>query len=234
MDKYYHFTSMNNLYGIYNYGLVPQKGLRSITKNDDRYGVFLSKGIKSSIAMYASMFDYYLNNSGEEGFKKIIKYQNDINNYLQLKANGSNNPLIDEQIDILSKAINAINTISSCINFMDYLGGYGLLLSVDGVDDIKETIGSEDICYDNVIPPSNINVVAIRDKNNYCFDSREWVLAYFMKMYSLNEVSFNSEYKDNIVKLYDYMARLNFFNCNTYNYDLCEIPIIEHQKIKRF
>ena len=71
MDKYYHFTSSNNLYSIREKGLMPHNGFRCQSILDESTGVFLSKGIDKSIIMYANMFSYYSKLIGPEGDKAL-------------------------------------------------------------------------------------------------------------------------------------------------------------------
>ena len=67
MEKYYHFTSYDNLRGIAKLGLIPQIGERSKSINDDRCAVFLSQGMRNAIYMYTKMQNHY------EQLKKLNK-----------------------------------------------------------------------------------------------------------------------------------------------------------------
>ena len=52
MDKYYHFTSYDNLESISENGLIPQRGFRTITIGDEKNAVFLKKELKNVLKKY--------------------------------------------------------------------------------------------------------------------------------------------------------------------------------------
>jgi len=224
MDKYYHFTSINNLGNIQKYGLVPKKGFRAYTINDDQCGVFLSKGIDKSIQMLAFMYNYYNKMFGYEGNIEIQKCLNDIQR-LQMSQNFSYKEEIDEYYSIIKK----INMIKSCRDFNVYLGGYCCFLSITGIETVFER-SSNDCLYNDIISPSQINLVNIKPKdiNSYIYGLYE-VLSYFMSIYSMTKVSkdINGNYND-IMNFYKYIYESGYAHYNQKNSDLVEIPLTNY------
>ncbi len=236
MDKYYHFTSFNNFYNIMKKGLIPQKGFRCYSINDDNYGVFLSKGIDNSIRMYAYMLSYYEKVKGIEGDQTIQDCLNELHELYQKIPSYRNKMKIDECIS----TINRVNIIKRCRSFVEYLGGYGCLLSIEGI--IPDNIRSlEDCRCDKVILPSNINLVSIRDKKtNYYIYNLDAVFSYLMYLYPLEKVIENVEEENcnSIKKLYKYRDESYYKNFDSSYFDLFEIPIVfydyDYQKILRY
>ena len=228
MDKYYHFTSFNNLPSIMKCGLVPQTGFRCYSIQDNSYGVFLSKGIDKAIQMFAFMLSYYNKVTGIEGDKVIQECLKEI------EEENKKNPYFQNILNIneCNYTINRINTIRACGSFDRYLGENMCYLSIEGITPNEESHPSN--CrYDGRILPDKIKLVGLRNINtNECTYNLYSVLSYFMHIYPMNAVlkSVSENNHNDIKKLYEY--KNNNFSLN--NYELIEVPLINsynYQKI---
>lgn len=226
MDKYYHFTSFNNLDGIMNNGLIPQSGFRTYSIDDSNSGVFLSKGIDNSIKMYAFMFGYYNKVIGYKGTKEI----NDCMSEIDALSKSYKNGFTELRIKNLYSVIDRINSIRSCSNFLQYIGGYPCLLSICGID-VKDSVVLENCCYDDVISPSNISLVNLWDKyNNVYYTYFDAIVAYLKNKYPLN--SFSQDHREDISNLYNYINSFGFINFNPCYCDLIDVPILNYKNQK--
>ena len=232
MDKYYHFTSYNCFNSIMKNGLIPQTGFRCKSIGDDSYGVFLSKGIDRSILMYSLILSFYEKYTGYEGDRLITDNLMKIKRLIKYK----NNKQIEEEIECYNSEIQKVNQIRSCGSFINYLGGLGCFLSTSGLKNVDESV-LENCCYNGIIPPSNINVVNIRNKyTNEYINSLNAVLSYFMYLFPIEDILkiTQDNNKNGIYKLYKYRNESDTICYNPNNYDLVEIPIsyYDNQKIK--
>lgn len=211
MNKYYHFTSLNNFNSIMQYGLKPQSGFRSYSIQDKDCGVFLSKGIKNSIQMFSHILNYYLKIVGIEGTEVIKDCKNDIQRY-----NLGYTFMID--IDECNLTIKRIEDVRNCGSFQNYLGGAPCLLSIEGIK-VEDESQPDNCCYKDIIPPSNIKIIALKNKysNLYIYDL-EAILSYYMNFFNINDYS--DDAKDDVEKLYSYR------NYSYNEYEIIEIPII--------
>ena len=229
MDKYYHFTSFNNIPSIYEFGLEPRFGFRSSSINDTKCAVFLSKGIRQAITMYASMLWFYKNSIGDVGEYNINEYNKSIKHISHILELCGHDNFLEDKKESLEIELNKILSIRNCRNFNEYLGGYGCYLSVDGIDNALSE-NSENCWCSTAIPTNNINIVYLKNKiTGEKHFSREDIISYFMSFFSpmelangdpetLKQVSYLYEYK-NINQYFDYLR-------NTY--DLCEMPFYEY------
>ena len=226
MEKYYHITSYNNLESICMYGLVPQNGERCKSINDERCAVFLSKGMDKTIVMYASLYNYYYHNSGMIGLKKIDDYKKSIIRWEKSLDFGMSYNQTSDMINKYTKAIEEIKKMVTYKSFSDYLGGDGCILSISNMNNIISDYPEDSVC-NNVIPPTNINVVVLRNKmTKEIIDSRDVVISYFMSKYDPRIVMkdiMDQDIKTN-VGLY-YQINTNYMIYNKENYEIDEIPI---------
>ena len=218
MDKYYHFTSCKNFYNIAKEGLKPQTGMRCQSINDPGNGVFLSKGIENIIAMYASMYNYYLKILGSEGNKEIETCKNNIECLESQKKYSWNQQYIESNLNYSYSRLNMFLNIQNG-DFYNYLDGPGYLLSVSGLD-INDMF-PENCCYNGIIPPSNIKLVYLKNPyDDNCRFSREDIILYFLYHIPIDDIlnNISNDYKDFVVKLYNDWYKNNplLFNPNEY------------------
>ena len=235
-NNYYHYTSYGSMNGIVQEGLVPKIGIRSMTKYDNRGGVFLSKGIFNSIKMYASMLRYYNTYSGSNGINEINNYLNEINYLINIQNRLDENlkKQLEDEIFRLNQDIEMIKYIMSFNSFIDYLGGEGYLLSVNELDNVDEKY-KEDCCYNNIIPASIINAVILRNEGNGTnIDSRELLMNYFVKTIPHDELSKIIQDEKTLDDLYKLLSKYNYVDYT--GYEVQEVPLdfynYNKQKIK--
>lgn len=237
MNKYYHFTSYNNLDSISMYGLVPQNGDRCKSIDDERCAVFLSKGIDRAIIMYSSLYYYYIHNSGVNGLNIIEEFNKSNIRWKRTIESGINYDLACKMININNMALEKLKYFISCKSFSDYLGGDGCFLSVHDINNVVSKYPEDSICNE-IIPPSNINVVVIRNKKtDDIIDSRDIVISYFMSNYNPDDLSKIVSDEAMIPHIYYlYQNNNNYMIYNNNNFYLQEIPInfydYRNQKIK--
>ena len=218
MTKYYHFTATSNLYSIMKNGLIPQKGYRTASILDNTKAVFLSYGIDKSIKMYAQMRGYYNKVKGEGGDNALQSCYRDINFFNNLPGDHEND------IRECYADINRINSMRSFNSFNEYLGGSCRLLSVTGVN-VKNVNVPEDCHCEDLIPPSQIKLLYLVDKNTgYCIYELEPILAYCMHSFKVNY--FIGDTNEDIKNLYNYMMNSYLWGYDSNNYQLFELPII--------
>jgi hypothetical protein len=235
MDKYYHFTSYDNLESISENGLIPQRGFRTITIGDEKNAVFLSKGMDNAIRMYSKILWYYSQVGGDEGKRIISSYKKRIKECLEeIQNNSVFSDKYSKEVEDMNNYIETIKPLSRIKTFDDYLGD-GCYLSVNGIDGVLTRICTYDDCYyEKIILPQEINVVTIRNHNtNEVIDQREMVLTYFMSNYDPYDLLADEHDViaiKTIIDLYnDRMAAINgIYNQN--NYDIEEIPIKKYVK----
>lgn len=226
MDKYYHFTSYENLESINEYGLIPKSGGRTRSIGDNRCAIFLSQGIQNAILMYCSILYHYNCHSGDLGPKAIEFYKDEIKYYNEL---AKRIPLDDEdiaEVKAIKKAIEWINQIMEYKDFFEYMGD-GVYLSVSNIGDISSSDASD--CYTTKsIAAEKVKVVLLKNKETgETIDSRESVLAFFMSVTPIKNIidsTPNVVTKKIIRDLYeDKLADIEYYNAN--NFELEEIPI---------
>ena len=237
MEKYYHFTSYDNLESIAKSGLIPQIGEKSKSICDDRSAVFLSQGIYNTIEMYTKMMHHYEQHGGNTALGHIKSATKEIKELLETDAEykKSGYDWIEwpsQRINVLEEYIECIKRMSKYKTFEDYMKD-GCYLSVSGVKNLVTK--NLDDCYSlNKIGPSKINVVTLRNKESgEILDSREVVLDYFLSTIEPNEF-INSMHDAVGIKLvtdlYNDRYEEIYFEYNDRNYILEEVPIIEYQK----
>ena len=227
MDKYYHFTTFNNLNNIITEGLIPQTGFRCKSIADDNCGVFLSKGIDKTIIMFALMFSYYNKYFGIEGDKVIAEEMNTISELEKYRNNAFFNQSVEDNIKKCESVIQRVRQVQSCSDFISYLGGIGCLLSINGLSGISDTV-PENCCYHGIIPPNNINIVYLGNKYRYEIVNVLYpVLSYCMYLYPIEEVIKNDKYdsKDSLYQLYKDRDSSCCTIYNLENYNMYEMPI---------
>ena len=229
MDKFYHFTSFNNLAGICVDGLLPTIGLRSITIGDSKRSVFLSGGMEQAIKMYASMLWRYDNNSGKKGEKKIKSCTSSLNNILHALELGGYNEFLESQKGAIESELIRLNLIGRCRNFNEYLGGDGCYLSVYGMEEYLKS-DSENYWCNIQIPTDNINVVYLQNKiTGERHFSRDEIISYFMSFYSPTQLAKgDDETFKQVDHLYKYKNIYQYFDYLRNVYDLCEMPFKEY------
>lgn len=226
MEKYYHFTSYENLKNINEYGLIPQNGDRTKSIGDNRCAIFLSQGILNTILMYSNILHHYNNNSGNLGTKAIRYYKNQIEEY---NKQAKEVPLTEEdiaEVNAMKKAIERIKHIMLYKDFFEYIDN-GVYLSISNIEDIN-TIDTKDCYTTKNIPSEVIKVVLLKNRQTgELIDSREKVLAYFMSITPIENILDNTNNGvtiSNIKDLYKYkMNDIKYYNKN--NFKLEEIPI---------
>ena len=226
MDKYYHFTSYENLESINEYGLVPQSGGRTRSIADNRCGVFLSQGILNAILMYSSILWHYNNHSGDLGLKSIEYYKDNIKQYDKLLQQFPLDEEYNMELNTMKKAIEWIKQIMSYKDFFEYMGD-GVYLSVSNIGVVNSN-DERDCCITKNIPSEKINVVLLKNKKTgEIIDSRESVLAYFMSITpkkSIIDSTPNIVTKKIIEDLYqEKLEDIKYYNIN--NFELEEVPI---------
>lgn len=229
MRKYYHFTSYENLEDINEYGLVPNRGGRTRSIDDNRNAIFLSLGIKNTILMYGALLHHYNSYAGNRGLEAIEFYKDRIDSDYEFKKSIPL-PLDEEdiaEIEAMKKAIEWIHQIMEYKDFFDYMGE-GVYLTISGIRGVK-TIDPKDCYTDQIISPDKIKVVLLKNKKTgEIIDSRESILAYFMSLTPLKNIIYNTP---NIVThkiITDlYKSRLEDirYYYNKSNFELEEMPI---------
>ena len=235
MDKYYHFTSYDNLESISETGLIPQTGFRTKTIGDEKCAVFLSKGMDNVIRMYSAILWHYSQVGGDNGKKIIKEYKNKIKRYQEEISNYSFfADIYTKEIDSINDYIRTIKPLTKIKSFYDYLGD-GCYLSVSDIKGVVPKYDDYDDCYyESIISPQKINVVTIKDKKTKeIIDEREKVLTYFMSYYELDDLlkdERNVLTIKNICDIYnERLAAIDGFY-NYHNYELEEVPIKEYIK----
>ena len=230
-NKYFHFTCYNNMNNISQLGLIPQNGFRCNAINDDRVGVFLSKGIDRALVMYAAMYYQYKMICEYNVSEQINIIQKEINRWENRKNYVKDIEFINERIAKLQLDIEKIKSIMQCKQFSDYLGGEGCLLSINKLNNYN-SVNLEDCCYNNIIPSNNINMVFLYDKyiNKY-ISSRELIMTYLMNYFSTSDLlrKLSNDYKDCI----DILYKDKFEYLNIDNYVLQDIPIKSYDYINQ-
>lgn len=233
MDKYYHFTSYDNLDSIGKRGLVPQIGSRTRSIGDNRCAVFLSRGITNSILMYSSLLNHYNNYAGDRGKKALQRYGKEIKYYIKREQEVG---LDDEDIlemEALQGAVTWIQQIMKYKDFSEYIGD-GVYLTVTDVYDVH--LNDPKDCYvKSPVSPEKISIVELINLDTgQKIDSREAVLAYFMSITPVERITENLH---NVVAIHDvtelYRNRANmisYYNIN--NFELVETPIDLYLKKK--
>ena len=226
MDKYYHFTSYDNLGSINEFGLVPKSGGRTRSIGDNRCAVFLSQGVENAILMYGSMLYYYNRHSGDLGIKSIRYYKDRINQYNKI---AQRIPLDEEdiaEVEAMKKAIECVKDIMEYDDFFQYIGD-GVYLSISDIDNVN-LINPKDCYTTESIPAEEIKVVLLRNKETgEIIDSRDSVLAYFMSLTPKESIinnTLNVVTKKIVEDLYESKADdIRYYNID--NFDLEEISI---------
>lgn len=225
MEKYYHFTSYQNLESINEYGLIPKSGGRTRSIGDNRQAIFLSQGIINAILMYASILFHYERHSGDLGRNAIEYYKEKIEDYNTISITSLTEEDIVE-IKAIKKAIEWTKQIMQYKNFFEYLED-GVYLSVSKVDDINKKDLKD--CYTTTnISAENINIVVLKNKiTGEIVDTRESILAYFMSITPINNVignTLNIITKKIIEDLYkNKLEDIKYYNID--NFEMYEIPI---------
>ncbi len=239
MQKYYHFTSYDNVENISENGLIPQIGLRSKTIGDEKCAVFLSKGMDNAIHMYSSISWEFSQSCGDNA-KSIIKdCRKTIEYYLDKINNGSLfSDEYQEIVDANRKYIELIKPLVKIKTFEEYIGD-GCYLSVSGIKGIvARNQNYADCYYEKVVPPKNIKVVTIKDKKTKeIIDEREKILTYFMSNYEPSDLFLSKDERNaiairNILDMYDERTGAIYGFYNYHNYELEEVPIKEYVKKK--
>ena len=227
MDKHYHFTTLGNLYSIAMCGLVPQNGDRCKSIRDDCVGVFVSKGIKQSIIMYALMYGFYRKHVGAYGDKVIREMLDEIRSLENTDGGIIKKEYSKLRIAECNEVIQSVCQMRSYGSFTNYLGGEGCFLSINDIY-VEDNNHPENCCYKNIIPSNLINVLSIKGRtNNYKICSLGPVLAYLLDCYPF-EVLKREINEDNISDVYQlYIEREKFgmTDFNMANYELVEEPI---------
>lgn len=223
MDTYYHFTSMNNLGNISMYGLIPKKGFRTISIQDDNAGVFLSKGINKSIQMYAFMLHYYEKYFEDETTEILKEYETKLE---ELKDKFQS-PRIISKIEFYDYHIKRINSVRNCKSFIEYLEGPTCLLSITGIKpyDERELTNCR---HNSAISPDNINLVNLRNKyTNYYIYDINIVLSYILKQIPINEIKKDIplENHEDIDNLYNYINNTIDPNYDPNYFELVNVPL---------
>ena len=207
MEKYYHFTSEENINSIMQNGLIPQSGVRTQAIGDSRSGVFLAKGIENSIVMFAAIYYYYL--TIDDHISYIEKEKND----LELEEKSRKRYF---EKNIIRNKIADLDKISLIYNQIKTTRLPDVLLSINTNLIIDETY-PENCCYEGVIAPNNINVVKLVNGNTgestYSIDL---ILSYLIKNYPIDVVCQNDDlnYRKYVKYLY------NSFN-NNFDFNGC-------------
>lgn len=229
MQKYYHFTSYENLEDINKYGLVSKNGERTRTIGDNRCAIFLSQGIQNAILMYSNILHHYNCHSGDLGLKALEYYKNKIEHY---NKSAQLIPLDEEdhaELEAIKQAIDWITEIMSYKDFSEYMGD-GVYLSISNVEDVVNTDPND--CYTTKnISAGKISVVVLRNKETGAIiDSRESVLTYFMSTTPIENIIDNTNnviVMKNIKDLYQNRLKdINYYNKN--NFEIEEIPIKQY------
>jgi len=226
MEKYYHFTSYENLAGINEYGLLPRCGGRTRSIGDKRCATFLSQGIENAILMYSSILYHYNCHSGASGLESIEYYKEGIEEYNIL---AQKRPLDEEdilEVEAMKKAIEWVQQIMEYKDFFEYMGD-GVYLSISDVEDIS-SIDKRDCYTTKNIAPEKIKVLLLKNKKTgETIDSRESVLAYFMSTIPIKNIidgTPNIVTKKIVKDLYE--NKMNDIICyNKTNFELEEVPI---------
>ena len=221
MDKYYHFTSYYKLGSIMQFGLVPMQGLRWHTIGDGGNGVFVAKGIDKSIQMYASIRDFYLSRMGELG-NELLAYYNKVVN---TEPHSWKESCLKEECKIEIERIEELRKYKS---FEEYLEGPGVLLSVDGLSGIDDSVPNN--CFwPHKISPYSINIIGIRSKTMswYTYDV-EAIFAYYMQAFPKKKVleGASKEEQGRIENFYNYVFSTNLRYYNPKDYEIFEQPLV--------
>lgn len=233
MDKYYHFTSYDNLNSIGKQGLVPQIGSRTRSIGDDRCAVFLSKGITNSILMYSSLLNHYNNYAGNRGTRAIHRYNERIEYYLNREKEVGLDSEDVLELKALQNAIIWIQQIIKYKDFSEYIGD-GVYLTVSDVRNVNSNDPKD--CYmQEAISPEKISVVELVNLDTgQETDSREAILSYFMSITPVERVT---EDLHNVVAIHDvaelYRKRASMISYyNTNNFELVETSLDLYLKKK--
>jgi len=226
MEKYYHFTSYENLESINEFGLIPKRGGRTRSIGDNRYAIFLSQGIINTILMYVSVLFHYERHSGDLGRNAIEYYKEKIEDYNNL----SKKMTLDEEdiieIKAIKKAIESTKQIMEYNDFFEYLGD-GVYLSVSKADNMNKNDLRD--CYTtNNIPAENINIIVLKNKfTGEIIVSRESILTYFMSITPIKNIVGNTSNiitKKIVEDLYlNKLEDMKYYNIN--NFEINEIPL---------
>ena len=228
MDKFYHFTNYGNLASICIDGLVPTIGFRSMSVDETRRSVFLSKGMEQAITMYASML--WLYKDSIEKKNECIGLINRLSNMLELS--GGQDDFLKKKINELNEALAKISLVCSCRNFNEYLGGDGCYLSVYGME--EHLFEDEENCWCNIpISVTNINAVYLKSRiTGEISYSRDNVIFYFMSFFSPEQLAKGDKDRLEQVKYLYNQINKNYLNHLKYTCDLCEVSFNEYMNNK--
>ena len=231
MNKYYHFTSYNNLESIGKNGLVPQNGKRCKSIGDNKCAVFFSSGINNAIFLYAGILCYYNSHSGKNGELIIETNKEKIKEYHENCKKPKKSKLIE--IDTLLNEIENTKNTMQYASFAEYIedGVYLTFKDIPNVVDIYP-----DDCYTSeIIPPEAIKVITLVNKTTgQVIDNREAILNYFLSiipLYRFTRHICSIANLEAIKKLY--IERQDCIMIyNPYNFEYHEVELNEYLKTK--
>lgn len=231
MNKYYHFTSYNNLESIGKNGLVPQNGKRCKSIGDNKCAVFFSSGINNAIFLYAGILYYFNSHSGKNGELIIQNNKDKIKEYHENCRKLKKSKLIE--IDFLLNEIENTKNTMQYASFEDYIED-GVYLTFKDIPNVIDTY--PDDCYTNeIISAEEIKVITLVNKSTgQVIDNREAILNYFLSITPLYRFTRNICSIANLEAIKKlYIERQDCIMIyNPYNFEYHEVELNEYLKAR--
>lgn len=230
MNKYYHFTSYNNLESIGINGLVPQNGIRCQSIGDKKCAVFFSNGTDNATLLYLNILNFYQTHTGKNGKRLIEVCKKRIKTYRKwIEINKNNKKIYLQEINKMIDIIEKINNMMKYTSFNYYIED-GVYLTFSDIPNVIEADSSNCYTYET-IPPEKIRVVILENKfTGEILDNREAILNYFLSMINLNnfkKIVFDFSELENLKKLI-IERQTEIKQINSHNYSYKELRLSEY------